>query len=105
MPGTGSEARLVREAAKRITSIGLPDAVDEKLTLLREVVEAVGERTSRQELLAAFVVQAPTEGSELASILREYRTTRVGDLKMRRAAENVVPLRHRGRRPGRPRGT
>ena len=43
-------------------------------------VEAVHERTSRKELVAAIVFAAPADGKRLAKILRDYRAATVGDL-------------------------
>jgi hypothetical protein len=69
---------LGRVPLRRI-GIELPEPLSARLDDLVEEAENAREVTSRQELIAALILTAPTAPNDLGRILREYRTAMIGD--------------------------
>jgi hypothetical protein len=63
----------------RRIGIELPEPLSARLDDLVEEAENAREVTSRQELIAALILTAPTAPNDLGRILREYRTATIGD--------------------------
>lgn len=66
--------------------LALSDPISRRLDTLTELVEVVGERTNRKEMIAALILAAVPDGGELAALLRRYRTARVRDALLDPAA-------------------
>jgi hypothetical protein len=92
---------LLKDSAKRTTSVLWPAEVDAHLDLLRRIATARGVPISRAQLLAALVADAALDGKRLATVATRYLQRHTGDLE--RSAEAVGELPS-ARRPGRPRG-
>jgi hypothetical protein len=74
----------------RQAGISWPLPVDAKLEELLKAVRAVGERTSRREIVAAIVAMSNFTGKELSDLLHEYRLAKVGQVLRPSEASNVV---------------
>jgi hypothetical protein len=86
------DARLAKCEQKNAAIIW-PLPIDYRLDRLVEAVEEVGERTSRKELAAAIVLDAPDSPDELSQLLRRYRMARVEDAGLTvPEGENVVSI-------------
>jgi hypothetical protein len=97
----------VATTPERAIAVKMPAAISDRLdSLIRklEVVrEADGERivergTSRKELIAALIYDAPTGGRKLHEKLDRYRRAKVASTILRPAEGDQVSLR--GHRPG-----
>jgi hypothetical protein len=95
-PMTGRDRRLV-DTAKRTTSVNWPEAVDRRLDRLLELAEEAGEQTSRAQILAALVCQAPLDGEGLGVQVRAYRRIAWADFDQR-TGPVPPPAPRRGRR-------
>lgn len=95
----------VRRGERWTTSISWPAAVDERLRALTDEAIDAGEADTlaRNELLAALVCDATSDGAELRSILERYRQARVADIQVAsmetHPEDGVIYLQDR--RPGR----
>ena len=86
----------------RQAGISWPLPVDAKLEELLDAARAVGERTSRREIVAAIIALSEFSGEELSDLLRRYRLARVGDvLQPASEASNVVKFTQHGPGPRR----
>jgi hypothetical protein len=74
----------------RQAGISWPLPVDAKLEDLLKTARAVGERTSRREIVAAIIAMAEFDGQKLSELLRRYRLARVGDVLQPSDTSNVV---------------
>lgn len=59
--------------------IGLPAPLSGRLDGLVEIADEEGAKTSRKELLAALVLNAPADGDTLAGLVRDYRKAPVSE--------------------------
>lgn len=59
--------------------IALSDPLSARLDALVDLVEDIGERTNRKELIAGLILGAATDGRALAALVRRYRTAAVRD--------------------------
>lgn len=86
-------------------AITWPIPLDNWLDQLVALADEAGQKTTRKELAAAIVLQAPRDGDTLAQLVTTYRKAKVSDVcSPRDAKQNVVPFQVR--RPGpRPRGS
>jgi len=64
----------------RQAGISWPLPVDAKLEELLKTARAVGERTSRREIVAAMVAMSDLTGQGLSDLLHEYRLAKVGQV-------------------------
>ncbi len=92
---------LVRYSEARNTLVRWPKLVDERLNMLLALAEEAGEQTSRAQILAALVCQAPVDGEGLGVMVRTYRRLPVNQLEQE-LADARTPRRPG---PGRPRGS
>jgi hypothetical protein len=87
---TPADAPL-RGLPERNVGLALADPVSARLDALVELVEGVGERTNRKELVAALIVGAEPEGIHLVDLVRRYRTALARDtLLAPRTAPSVL---------------
>ena len=99
----------VRRGERWTTSISWPAAVDERLRSLTEEAIEAGEADTlaRNELLAALVCAASSDGAALRSILQKYRQATVADIQVvgmeTDPVDGVIYLQER--KPGRRRAT
>ena len=79
---------------KRSTLLYWPEAVDERLNVLHQLIAAAGGQASRAQILAALVMAAARDGDQLDNLVRWYRRLdeEQGDL--------IPPARMNVRRPG-----
>lgn len=66
---------------KRTTSVCWPIAVDDRLDRLHQLAREAGEQTSRAQILAALVAQAPLDGEGLGVMIRAYRRLPAADFE------------------------
>jgi hypothetical protein len=85
----------------RQAGISWPLPVDQKLEDLLKAARAVGERTSRREIVAAIIAMADLSGEELSDLLRRYRLAQVGDVLQPSDRSNVVKFTQHGPGPRR----
>jgi hypothetical protein len=97
----------VAESPERVIAVKMPAAVSDRLDSLvdkLEIVETVGGEqvarrgTSRKELLAALVYDAPNNRRELNDKLERYRRAQVGSVVLRPKTGDQIVLP--GHRPG-----
>lgn len=75
--------------------IPLDNWLDELLTLADEA----GQKTTRKELAAAILLQAPRDGDALAALVTAYRKAKVSDVcPPTNSRQSVIPFQVR--RPG-----
>lgn len=94
-------------AACPVRGVGLvlADPISERVDHLVDCVEATGERTSRKELIASLILDAPPDGTDLAARIRRLRLARVSDVlaqAVRRQSRSADVSRTPGPRPRRP---
>lgn len=80
--GLASEAvgsERLRHANVSRVGVSLPAPIQTRLVRLLSILDDVGERTSRQELVAALILSAPETPEAIGQILHRYRTATVGD--------------------------
>jgi hypothetical protein len=85
----------------RQAGISWPLPVDAKLEQLLDAARAVGERTSRREIVAAIIAMSNFTGEELSALLRSYRLALVGDVLQSSDTSNVVKFTRHGPGPRR----
>ena len=85
----------------RQAGISWPLPVDAKLEELLKAARAVGERTSRREIVAAIIAMAAYSGEELSELLHNYRLAQVGDVLQPSDTSNVVKFTQHGPGPRR----
>lgn len=79
---------------KRSTLLYWPEAVDERLNALHQLIAAAGGQASRAQILAALVMAAARDGDQLDTLVRWYR-------RLDEAQTDVfLPAKVRARRPG-----
>lgn len=71
-PRRAIEPRL-GDWAKEPTTFTIPRPISHRLDLLVEQAKSDGERTHRNELVAALIQSAPEEGEALSHLIRDYR--------------------------------
>lgn len=92
------DARLAEVASKQ-PGLRWPVPIDARLDDLVDYANAAGAATTRQELLAALVLSAPTGPEKLRNAVLRLRTATVREAALGSdVGEYVI------RRPGRPRG-
>ncbi|WP_327222608.1 hypothetical protein OG229_38525 [Streptomyces platensis] len=64
---------LLWHQQRRATSVVWPEDIDRRLNILVRAAAAAGERTSRAEILAAFVTVADVDPNQVAGLLHHYR--------------------------------
>jgi hypothetical protein len=79
---------------KRSTLLYWPEAVDERLNTLHQLVAAAGGQASRAQILAALVMAAVRDGDQLDNLVRWYR--RLDEAQ----TDLFPPVRITVRRPG-----
>ncbi len=92
--GSRGATRLLHTAEKRSTLVYWPEAVDERLDQLQQLIMTTGEHASRAQILASLVMAAAQDGEKLARLVRTYR---------RRTVEEggaALPPKAAPRRPG-----
>jgi hypothetical protein len=89
----------LRECPEHNVGLSLVQPISDLLDLLVSRTEAVGERTSRKELIAALILAAPSDGRKIASLLRRYRLASTGDTGVD-STGNEAPGPSMPRRPG-----
>jgi hypothetical protein len=94
-----SPTTLLRECSEDSVGLALVRPISDRLDALVRLAEASGDRTNRKELLAALILEAPSEGATLSDLIRRYRLATVADSRFDDADEDV-PLRVTPRRPG-----
>lgn len=67
------------DCPERGVGLVLSDPISDRVDHLVDCVEATGERTSRKEVIAALILDAAVDGSELAARIRRLRLAKVGD--------------------------
>lgn len=93
--------RRVRDTERRAATFQLPDAVSRRLDDLTEIVHDEGDRTSRQELVAALISTASTDSPALIDTLRRYRRMSVREVTIGAQQDEVVVVRRYGPGPRR----
>jgi hypothetical protein len=83
----------------RQAGISWPLPVDAKLEELLNAARAVGERTSRREIVAAIIAMTEFTGEELSDLLHRYRLAHVGDVLQPSDTSNVVKFTQHGPGP------
>lgn len=66
----------MRTCEEKQIGISIPTPLDARLDALVRRANAAGESTSRKELLAALLLDAPENPDQLTRALRAYRTAR-----------------------------
>ncbi len=96
--------RLDRCEAKG-AAITWPIPLDNRLDGLVALADEAGQKTTRKELAAAIILQAPRDGDALAELVTKYRKARVSDVcPPNTSQKNIIPFQVR--RPGpRPRSS
>jgi hypothetical protein len=88
------------ERCERVqTNVRWPAPVDQRLNELLEHLSSAGGEATRSQLLAALVVNAPTDGRELTGLLMAYRGSTARKVVLQRKGPIRVVERRRGRRP------
>lgn len=72
----------LRDCPEGNVGVALPWPISDRLDGLVTRLEDAAERTSRKELLAALILDAPAEVAELAAILRRYRLAVAGHTRL-----------------------
>jgi hypothetical protein len=67
---------LLKDSAKRTTSVQWPQAIDDRLQVLVAMAAAAGEPVSRAQLLAALVAGVPMEAEHIGAVVRSYHRQR-----------------------------
>ncbi|OLT30704.1 hypothetical protein BJF79_38385 [Actinomadura sp. CNU-125] len=88
---------LLKDSAKRTTSVQWPDAVDDRLQVLVALAAAEGVQVSRAQLLAALVASAPMDGVQLGEVARTYLRERPEPFTQATGSAGDLPV---VRRPG-----
>jgi hypothetical protein len=91
----------VARCPDRQAGISWPLPVDAKLERLLDAARAVGERTSRREIVAAIIAMTDFDGAQLSQLLRRYRLARVGDVLEPMDKSNVINFTQHGPGPRR----
>jgi hypothetical protein len=79
--------------------LALPLPISDRLDALVDSLEAIGEKTSRKDLLASLILAASARGEELAPVVKRYRLATARDVRLDgKTNESTVPLH--SRRPG-----
>lgn len=90
--------RLDRCEAKG-AAITWPIPLDNWLDQLVALADEAGQKTTRKELAAAIILQAPRDGDALAELVTSYRKAKVSDVcPPTSSRQNVIPFQVR--RPG-----
>ena len=93
-------AGRLAEGEETGAAVDWPVALHHRVDQLVELVESIGERPTRKELVAAVVLAAPEDAARLSKMLRTYRTAGTRDALVNAPSnENVVELRRRGPGP------
>jgi hypothetical protein len=71
--GTPRATRPLYLTGKRSTLLYWPEAVDERLNTLHQLIAAAGGQASRAQILAALVMAAARDGDQLDKLVRWYR--------------------------------
>jgi hypothetical protein len=79
---------------KRSTLLYWPEAVDERLNTLHQLIAGAGGQASRAQILAALVMGATRDGDQLDNLVRWYRRLDEAQTDM------SLPARVTARRPG-----
>lgn len=98
--GLPPAAHLLHSAPEQRVGLSLPLVLSERVDALVALAEASGERTSRKELIAAVLLDAPADGTSLASKLHAYRLATVEEARLS-APTSPYGLRKPGPRPRR----
>lgn len=90
---------LLRGLDEHSIGMALSEPISARLDDLVALVEGVGERTNRKELLGALILAATPEGAALAALVHRYRTAEVRDTLVEPGAPSRY-VRFPPRRPG-----
>lgn len=93
-----ADSRVITSPEKQ-GAVSWPLPIEAKLESLLRRSEAVGERTTRKEIVAALIAAADDDGEIMSMLLRSYRTITVRELLSVPESKNVIPITER-RRPG-----
>lgn len=95
----GPDDVLLATCRERAVGLVLTDAISDRVDQLVDCVEATGERTSRKELIASLILDAPLDGAGLAARIRRLRLATVGDVVAQVSRHQGVAS-NAARRPG-----
>ena len=73
----------LRHAASKQIALSVPAVISGRIDGLLLVAESADERTTRNELLAALLYDAPTSAADLAEALKRYRKAKVANAFIR----------------------
>jgi hypothetical protein len=91
--------KRLRDCAEGTVGLALPRPLSDRVDALVSLADDHGERTSRKELIAALILDAPVDGSRLAKLLSRYRLATARDALLDpESAGATIPLAER--RPG-----
>lgn len=83
---------LLKDSAKRTTSVQWPQAIDDRLQVLVAMAAAAGEPVSRAQLLAALVAGTPMEGEHIGEAVRSYRRQRPEEFRQATRTAGELPM-------------
>ncbi|UXA15215.1 hypothetical protein KXD97_07705 [Mycobacterium sp. SMC-8] len=90
---------VIRSRDKQV-GLRLPLAVGQRIDALLARATEAGERTNRKELIAALLATAELSGEELGRMLRQYRTSKVGDVLLDRDDSGAGVIQLVSHKPG-----
>jgi hypothetical protein len=100
-PESPTDDAPLADCRERGVGLVLSDPISDRVDHLVDCVEATGERTSRKEVIASLILDAPPDGAELAARIRRLRLATIGDAvaqPSRRRTSSSSVARHPGPR-------
>lgn len=100
MPKARVDARKrLRDCNEAAVGLALPRPLSDRVDALVALIDDYGERTSRKELIAALILDAPADPIRLAGLLSTYRRATAKDALLDpKSAGATIPVTDR--RPG-----
>ena len=89
----------LQHCPERNVGMALCDPISDRLDRLVALAEASFDRTSRKELVASLILAASTDGNALVEMIRVYRQSTAGQVRLEGVAAGTS-LPARDRRPG-----
>lgn len=89
----------LRSCPERNVGMAFCDPISDRLDRLVALAEGSFDRTSRKELVASFILAAPTDGTALVEMLRAYRQSTAEQAGLDEGTTGE-PLTASDRRPG-----
>jgi hypothetical protein len=93
------DLRLSRCPTKQ-AGLSFPIPLDQRIDSLCELADEEGAATSRKELVAALILDAPAQPKRLAALIKTYRKAAARNAAINPAGEGNV-LHFQPRKPGR----